>query len=571
MIPAVVQTAVAEGLARARDALDAGDQDRARQILAELAVEPGLPVELAREVAWGLQYAGEVTEARRYLERAYAAMLDDGRRREALRAATLLITLAWLGDEAAAARGWEQRALRLCAEFDPCVERGHVAMAQAGCEYRDPRELEEKATLAQDLAARFGDRGLELRAQSELGLALVSMGQVDQGFALLDEAATAAASGEIADPLHRGLTMCAMFTACQRTGDVVRGQQWCARFEQEPLLRGNAILGTHCTLVRGDMDALCGRWDAAERHFDRAGHPAPGSAAFGHTVLATSHLAELRLQQGRYEEAAALLRGHEDHFDALPVLARLRAFQGDLDGAAGLLRSYVRGLGADAMRLGPALAQTAEVQLRRGDLPAAEDASQRLIALDESCHSNEIRALARLSRGRVAAHREAFVEAVDELETGLTLLLHLDRPLLTAQVRLELARALALTGDHGGARVEAEAALATFAKLRVAPDIAAAEELLGAIARSAAVGAPAEGGGAPAPRHPAGAVEPLTRREREIAELVASGLTNREIAGRLFLSVRTVETHVDRAMGKLGFHTRTQLAAWVRRAAATAR
>ena len=57
--------------------------------------------------------------------------------------------------------------------------------------------------------------------------------------------------------------------------------------------------------------------------------------------------------------------------------------------------------------------------------------------------------------------------------------------------------------------------------------------------------------------------EGLTRREAEVARLVAEGLTNREIADRLFLSVRTVETHVDRVLGKLDFHTRTQLAGWV--------
>ena len=52
----------------------------------------------------------------------------------------------------------------------------------------------------------------------------------------------------------------------------------------------------------------------------------------------------------------------------------------------------------------------------------------------------------------------------------------------------------------------------------------------------------------------------LTRREREIAALVA-GMTNREIAGKLYLSVRTVEVHVDHALTKLGLRTRTQLAA----------
>ena len=55
----------------------------------------------------------------------------------------------------------------------------------------------------------------------------------------------------------------------------------------------------------------------------------------------------------------------------------------------------------------------------------------------------------------------------------------------------------------------------------------------------------------------------LTRRERQVAALVATGLTNREIAATLYLSVRTVEAHVDHILTKLGFRTRTRLAAWV--------
>jgi predicted ATPase/DNA-binding CsgD family transcriptional regulator len=59
-----------------------------------------------------------------------------------------------------------------------------------------------------------------------------------------------------------------------------------------------------------------------------------------------------------------------------------------------------------------------------------------------------------------------------------------------------------------------------------------------------------------------GASPGLTGREQQVATLVARGLSNREIAGRLFLSVRTVEVHVDRILTKLGFASRTQLAAW---------
>ncbi len=54
----------------------------------------------------------------------------------------------------------------------------------------------------------------------------------------------------------------------------------------------------------------------------------------------------------------------------------------------------------------------------------------------------------------------------------------------------------------------------------------------------------------------------LTRRELEVAALVAQGRTNRGIAGQLHLSVRTVDTHVDHVLTKLGFNNRAQLVAW---------
>ena len=57
--------------------------------------------------------------------------------------------------------------------------------------------------------------------------------------------------------------------------------------------------------------------------------------------------------------------------------------------------------------------------------------------------------------------------------------------------------------------------------------------------------------------------DPLTGRQREIARFVADGLTNREIAERLTVSVRTVDSHVEQIRSKLEFHTRAQIAAWV--------
>ena len=56
---------------------------------------------------------------------------------------------------------------------------------------------------------------------------------------------------------------------------------------------------------------------------------------------------------------------------------------------------------------------------------------------------------------------------------------------------------------------------------------------------------------------------PLSGREMEVAVLVSEGLSNRAVAARLHLSERTVESHVKNACDKLGFNSRSQVAAWV--------
>ena len=57
----------------------------------------------------------------------------------------------------------------------------------------------------------------------------------------------------------------------------------------------------------------------------------------------------------------------------------------------------------------------------------------------------------------------------------------------------------------------------------------------------------------------------LSARELEVARLVAEGLSNKVIAARLHLSVRTVESHVRHVLTKLGLNNRTQIAAWARK------
>ena len=59
-------------------------------------------------------------------------------------------------------------------------------------------------------------------------------------------------------------------------------------------------------------------------------------------------------------------------------------------------------------------------------------------------------------------------------------------------------------------------------------------------------------------------IEPLSERELDVLQLIAEGLTNREIASRLFLAVNTVKAHARNIYGKLGTHSRTQAVARAR-------
>jgi DNA-binding NarL/FixJ family response regulator len=58
-------------------------------------------------------------------------------------------------------------------------------------------------------------------------------------------------------------------------------------------------------------------------------------------------------------------------------------------------------------------------------------------------------------------------------------------------------------------------------------------------------------------------VAPLAKREADVARLVAEGLSNKQIGARLFISERTVDSHVRGILNKLGFNSRAQIASWM--------
>jgi non-specific serine/threonine protein kinase len=84
-----------------------------------------------------------------------------------------------------------------------------------------------------------------------------------------------------------------------------------------------------------------------------------------------------------------------------------------------------------------------------------------------------------------------------------------------------------------------------------------------AVACALAAREPAPEAAAPARKPTPAAANPLTRREREVATLVARGASNRQIAGDLVIAERTAERHLENILAKLGLQSRTQVALWV--------
>jgi len=95
---------------------------------------------------------------------------------------------------------------------------------------------------------------------------------------------------------------------------------------------------------------------------------------------------------------------------------------------------------------------------------------------------------------------------------------------------------------------------------RFATEFQAGQQLSRDAAARLALGEAAPPAGAASDHESAGV---LRQRETDVARLVADGLSNKEIGARLFISERTVESHIRNIMNKLGFNSRTQIAGWI--------
>ena len=153
---------------------------------------------------------------------------------------------------------------------------------------------------------------------------------------------------------------------------------------------------------------------------------------------------------------------------------------------------------------------------------------------------------AELWLGVAAAHLGLLEDAVADLEQAVKACAANGADGFRAEAQYELATVLvrrAGTGDRQRARDLLREVTPSLAALGMAPLRAQAEALQTLLDTEASA--------------------VLTRRERQVADLVAAGLTNREIAGRLFLSERTAQNHVQHILDKLHKPNRSQIAVWV--------
>ncbi len=537
--------AVGDHLRLGRAALAAGRWAHARDAF-EASLSEAVTVEALNGIADALWWLCEAGASVRHRERAWVRLRQAGNAIGAGRAA-LDLSIAYLVNlgNVAASRGWLARAERVTRGVDANPLQGWLWLME-GYMTEDPDRGRSLTARALELGQATGDTDLELVALADLGLAHVMAGDVAEGLALLDEAMAGTLGGEYRRLDTVVFATCDMLAACHLVGDLDRATQWCKVAEDFMRTYGCPFLHARCRTHYGGVLVAKGRWAQAEDEL-RAAIDMSEDAGQGPRTEAIAQLAGLRLRQGRLEEAEALLALADDAADITLAAAGLRLARGEPGVATGMLQRRVDRLGERHIETAPTLALLVDAHLGRDDLDAATEAAARLRALAAVQDRGPATALAALAAARVAVAIGRHGDAITQLECALQEFSRLDLPLETSRARLELARCLA-GSQPALAAIEAERALTASEALGAAADADAAAALL----RTLGV----------RPRPGPKRAGTLTKREAEVLGLVAIGLSNPEIAQRLFISRKTASHHVSSVLAKLGVRNRAEAVAY---------
>jgi LuxR family maltose regulon positive regulatory protein len=368
-------------LTPAMEALGRFAWDEARALLARVLATGETPeaLELLTQACrWTHDEAGTIDSA----ERAFHLYLARGDRISAARVALwLALDILEFRGQDAVANGWLRRAHRLLDGHPPAPEHAWILGVESYLALMSRNDAAGSLLLAERALAAAREVGVtdaEMVSLAVKGLALVTLGQVTEGMALLDEASTAAVHGEVDEPSARSTILCALMDACDRVRDFNRADQWCTLIREAADRWRLPPVTTVCRPHYAVVLAWRGRWEEAEAELTTAIEEyreyRPLLAVEG-----LVRLAELRLRQGKRDEAALLFREVEHEPLAQVGRAELALMTGDIRGAADLVARTLRRIPPDnRVERAPALEVAVRAALAAGDLPRAAEICHEL-------------------------------------------------------------------------------------------------------------------------------------------------------------------------------------------------
>jgi class 3 adenylate cyclase len=403
-------------------------------------------------------------------ERAFAASSAAGD--TPLAALTALDLAAYHGHQLAESisRGWTSRAERLLQDAPECAAHGYLARTRSNRHLGegDMERAFAEATAILDIGTRLGDRDLLALGLHQQGLVLLAQGKVDEGLALLEEAAVPAVSGEIS-PASTATIYCNVISACRDLADYRRAGEWTEAAKRWCERQSISGFPGHCRVYRAEIMRLRGAWAEAEAEVRRACEEMrPWSPLF--TGEGFVELGEIRLRMGDYAAARDAFHTAEGlGARPQPGLAVLDLIEGNLRSASAGIRSALEEDTWDRLRRARLLPARVSIALAEGDLATAREYAEELESTANDYRSSAISASASFVRGTVLL-ADGDAGAVAALRKSLRLWQEVEAPYEAAECRVVLARAFAATGQRESASLELRAAIVAFQRLGAAPD-----------------------------------------------------------------------------------------------------